>query len=197
MLELITSPLFFLTLPTLTQAREIELLRARRDSTKPLSLKNQMYDEHGNLISWKNNVGEQDRHNQERAAAKPNGLKKQMFDADGNLVACANNDGEQDRHNPDMDLSPEGMMLKKQREMEELRRRRDSTKPMGIKQKMFDEGGQLNAWKSLKNKDERELSRSLPFGDIDSSAEGMKLKNVSLNRSWFVTILVWKMACVH
>ena len=155
-----------------------------------------MYDEHGNLISWKNNAGEQDRHNQERAAAKPNGLKQQI-DADGNLVACANNDGEQDRHNPDMDLSPEGMMLKKQREMEELRRRRDSTKPMGIKQKMFDEGGQLNAWKSLKNKDERELSRSLPFGDIDSSAEGMKLKNVSLNRSWFVTILVWKMACVH
>ena len=151
-----------------------------------------MYDEHGNLISWKNNVGEQDRHNQERAAAKPNGLKQQMFDADGNLVACANNDGEQDRHNPDMDLSPEGMMLKKQREMEELRRRRDSTKPMGIKQKMFNEGGQLNAWKSLKNKDERELSRSLPIGDIDSSAEGMKLKNVSLNRSWFVTILVWK-----
>ena len=170
-----------------------------------------MYDEHGNLISWKNNAGEQDRHNQEmdtsaagmklkkememnalRAAAKPNGLKQQMFDADGNLVACANNDGEQNRHNPDMDLSPEGMMLKKQREMEELRRRRDSTKPMGLKQKMFDEGGQLNAWKSLKNNDERELSRSLPIGDIDSSAEGMKLKNVSLNRSWFVTILVWK-----
>jgi len=59
-----------------------------------------------------------------------------MFDANGN-IRDANNVPKS------MDVSSEGMILKKQREMEQLRARRDSIKPQNLKQKMYDEDGNL------------------------------------------------------
>ena len=87
-----------------------------------------------------------------------------MYDVDGNIISASNNHGEQDRHNPDMDLSAEGMKLKKAREMDALR---ESANPQGLKDKMYDEHGNLVAWKNNSGVQDRHNP------DMDVSAEGM------------------------
>lgn len=103
-----------------------------------------------------------------RRTADPQGLKQRMYDENGHIVGTTNNDGEQVRHNPDMDLSAAGMKLKKAREMEAIRR---TANPQGLKQKMYDEIGNLIL--SVSNDGHRHNL------DMDTSAEGMRLKKVS------------------
>ena len=78
-----------------------------------------------------------------------------MFDADGN-IRDANNAPKS------MDVSSEGMILKKQREMEALLARRDSVKPQNLKQKMYDEDGNLTKqWSEKGDDDEVEVNGRL------------------------------------
>lgn len=90
-----------------------------------------------------------------------------MYNADGNIVGASNNDVEQNRHNSGMDLSAAGMKLKKAREMELLRR---TANPRGLKQKMYDENGNLIL--SVSNDGEHEMHNS----GMDTSAVGMMRK---------------------
>jgi len=78
-----------------------------------------------------------------------------MFDADGN-IRDANNVPKS------MDVSSEGIILKKQREMEALLARRDSVKPQNLKQKMYDEDGNLTKqWSEKGDDDEVEVNGRL------------------------------------
>jgi len=154
-----------------------------------------MFDIDGNIIACTNNAGEQDNQYPEmdtsaagmksklqremealRAAGKQQDLKRQMFDDDGNVIACINTNGGQDRHNRSMDLSSGGMILKKHQEMEALKKRRDSTRALNVKQKIYDEDGNLvKQWGGFKEhaEERKQLAKSMPIG---SSAEGSKLK---------------------
>ena len=150
-----------------------------------------MYDANGRIVSASNNEGEQDRHNPEmdlsatgmrlkkaremdalRKTSNPQDLKQKMYDEHGNLMAWTNNKGEQDMHNPEMDLSAEGMKLKKAREMEAIRARANPAS--GLKEKMYDEYGNLVACTNNSGVQERHNL------DVDTSAEGMRLKKVSI-----------------
>jgi len=155
-----------------------------------------MFDIDGNIIACTNNAGEQDNQYPEmdtsaagmksklqremealRAAGKQQDLKRQMFDDDGNVIAYIdNNNGEQDRHNRSMDLSSGGMILKKHKEIEALKDRSNSTRALNVKQKIYDEDGNLvKQWGGFKEhaEERKQLAKSMPIG---SSAEGSKLK---------------------
>eukprot|EP00581_Thalassiosira_minuscula_P007709 CAMPEP_0183710704 /NCGR_PEP_ID=MMETSP0737-20130205/6370_1 /TAXON_ID=385413 /ORGANISM="Thalassiosira miniscula, Strain CCMP1093" /LENGTH=2090 /DNA_ID=CAMNT_0025939029 /DNA_START=109 /DNA_END=6381 /DNA_ORIENTATION=- len=159
------------------KAREIESLRACL-SGGDRHTKTQMYDADGRIVGASNNVGEQDRHNPDmdlsalgymrkksqeinalRATANPQGTRQKMYNERGELVGADNNCGEQDRHNPDMDLSAEGMKLKKAREMEALRAAGRQLRE-GAKKQMYDESGQLNAWNKEKKVEEKKMDLS-------------------------------------
>jgi len=151
-----------------------------------------MFDIDGNIIACTNNAGEQDNQYPEmdtsaagmksklqqemealRAAGKQQDLKRQMFDDDGNVIACINNNGGQDQHNHSMDLSSGGMIHKKHQEMEA---RSNSTRALNVKQKIYDEDGNLvKQWGGFKEhaEERKQLAKSMTIG---SSAEGTKLK---------------------
>jgi len=90
-----------------------------------------------------------------------------MYNDDGNIIGASNNDGEQDLHDSGMDLSAAGMKLKKAREMEAIRA---TANPQGLKQKMYDDDGNLVG--ASNNDGEQDLHDS----GMDLSARGMKLK---------------------
>lgn len=98
-------------------------------------------------------------------------IRENMYDSSGNLVGCVNNEGEQNRHNPDMDTSAEGMRLKKAREMEALRA---TANPQGLKQRMYDEDGNLVAWNKLNDIETEEDDAGPP--SMDLTPDGMRKK---------------------
>ena len=98
-----------------------------------------------------------------------------MYDEYGNIVGAKNSQGQCDRYYTDMDTSAEGMTLKKQQEMEFIRRK---TSAGSKKQAMYDEEGNLIAWKKLKMRDEDLDKSDNMLNNMDLSAAGMKMKKV-------------------
>jgi len=101
-----------------------------------------------------------------------------MYDEEGNLMAWKNNVVERANHCADIDTSAEGMKSKLQREIEALRAgtTSNSTRALNVKQKIYDEDGNLvKQWDGFKEhaEERKQLAKSMPIG---SSAEGTKLK---------------------
>ena len=98
-----------------------------------------------------------------------------MYNERGEIVGDAgNNEGEQRSHNPQMDLSTSGSIKKKDAELDAIRATGRQRK--GVKDRIYDSSGRLNAWTELNEKDEIAEQNDQ---DMDLSAEGMKLKKVS------------------
>jgi len=99
--------------------------------------------------------------------------RKAMYNDEGEIVGYSQNEGEQHSHNPGMDLSAQGLLRKKSRELDLIRSRRESTKALGLKKKMYDEDDNLILSQSEEVKKSEEWV-------CETSAEGMKLKKVRL-----------------
>ena len=97
--------------------------------------------------------------------------RKAMYNDEGEIVGYSQNEGEQHSHNPGMDLSAQGLLRKKSRELDLIRSRRESTKALGLKKKMYDEDDNLILTQSEEDKKSEEWV-------CETSAEGMKLKKV-------------------
>ena len=97
--------------------------------------------------------------------------RKAMYNDEGEIVGYSQNEGEQYSHNPGMDLSAQGLLRKKSRELDLIRSRRESTKALGLKKKMYDEDDNLILTQSEEDKKSEEWV-------CETSAEGMKLKKV-------------------
>jgi len=97
--------------------------------------------------------------------------RKAMYNDEGEIVGYSQNEGEQHSHNPGMDLSAQGLLRKKSRELDLIRSRRESTKALGLKKKMYDEDDHLILTQSEEVKKSEEWV-------CETSAEGMKLKKV-------------------
>ena len=115
-----------------------------------------------------------------------NAKRSAMYNSKGEIVqdSTAKYKGEHNSHNPSMDLSPQGYTRKKGEELDAIRSRRESVKPTRLKQRMYDEDGNLrnsmnNGWRNEENEsgtnDEKEEEEWI----CETSAEGMKLKKVS------------------
>jgi len=97
--------------------------------------------------------------------------RKAMYNDQGEIVGYSQNEGEQHSHNPGMDLSAQGLLRKKSRELDLIRSRRESTKALGLKKKMYDEDDNLILTQSEEVKKSEEWV-------CETSAEGMKLRKV-------------------
>ena len=58
--------------------------------------------------------------------------RKAMYNDEGEIVGYSQNEGEQG-----MDLSAQGLLRKKSRELDLIRSRRESTKALGLKKKCY------------------------------------------------------------